>query len=333
MFRLLYPGYYNVTNYLQESIREVFKLDLFYFTSDINKLGRQDNISIVVASDNHYAILLAALIKSIEENHKTGEKIDFYILDDGILPKNKEKLQSTINPAITTLYWYKTSTIVPKDITIPIDHTAIPFTTYYRLFAAHVVPVEVKRVIYLDADMVSIEDISKLWYTDIEGKLFAAVQDWQLTVSCSWGGIPNYKQLGIHPDTKYFNAGLMVMDTDKWREQDVTKRIIKFMHENINFINFADQYGLNAVLYDQWFVLDPSWNWFAQFENKNPFIIHFLDIKPIFKTYRSKPEFREEFYKYLRMTPWKDYKPVSHYKRLFKKIVTKLKKESLRLLA
>lgn len=290
----------------------------------------QEHISIVVACDNHYAILLAALIKSIEENHKTDEKIDFYILDDGISARNHEKLQSLIKPEMTTLYWLKASSIIPDDIAIPIDNTAFPFTTYYRLFAPHSISDEVRKVIYLDVDMIVLEDISKLWHTDIENKLFAAVQDWQLTVSCSWGGIPNYKELGIPADTKYFNAGLMIMDTKMWRDEKVTERVIKFMHENINFINFADQYGLNAVLYDQWFALDPKWNWFAQFENESPHIIHFLDIKPTFKSYRSQLNFKEYFYKYLRLTPWKDHKPVSHYNRLFKKLCTKIKKKFLR---
>jgi lipopolysaccharide biosynthesis glycosyltransferase len=43
-----------------------------------------NNINIIVASDNHYAILIAALLKSIDLNHKTAEHIDFYIIDDGI---------------------------------------------------------------------------------------------------------------------------------------------------------------------------------------------------------------------------------------------------------
>jgi len=296
-------------------------------------LNKQDHISLVVASDNHYAILLAALIKSIEVNHKTHEKVDFYVLDDGISARNRRRLESTINPEVTSLFWLKTNSIIPPDITIPIDHTAFPFTTYYRLFAPHAISEDVKKVIYLDVDMIVLEDISKLWYTDIDDKLFAAVQDWQLTVSCSWGGIPNYKELAIPAETKYFNAGLMVMDTKKWRDEEVTSRVIKFMHNNINHINFADQYGLNAVLYNQWYQLDPKWNWFAIFENKEPYLIHYTDIKPTFKSYKSVPEFKDEFYKYLRLTPWKDHKPVGHYNRLFKKLCTKIKKKSLRIFA
>jgi len=291
--------------------------------------GNQNNISIVVASDNQYAILLGALLKSIEVNHKTEEKIDVYILDDNISSKNKEKMAATINPAVTTLNWLKIAAVTPPDITIPIDNTAFPLTCYYRIFAPYAIPANAEKVIYLDVDTIVLEDISKLWYTDIGDYLFAAVQDWQLTVSCSWGGIPNYKELGIPADTKYFNSGLLVMNAKKWRDENVTAKVMEFMHQNIKFINYADQYGLNGALYNQWYQLDPNWNWFAQFENEAPYIIHFLDVKPIFTSYRSKPEFKDQFYKYLRLTPWKDHKPVKHYNRIIKKIITKLKKKSL----
>lgn len=294
-------------------------------------MGNQNNISLVVASDNQYAILLGALLKSIEVNHKTEERIDVYILDDNISDKNKEKLKQTVSLDIFALHWLKIDSVIPPDITIPIDNTAFPLTCYYRIFAPYAVPEEVEKLIYLDVDMIVRQDISKLWHTDIGDKLFGAVQDWQLTVSCSWGGIQNYKQLGIPADTKYFNSGLLVMNTRKWRREEATKRVIDFMHDNIEYVNYADQYGLNGVLYDQWYQLDPNWNWFALFENNNPYIIHFLDVKPIFKSYKSIPAFKDEFYHYLKFTPWKDYKPVHNYNRFFKKVYTKLKKKSLQL--
>jgi lipopolysaccharide biosynthesis glycosyltransferase len=43
-----------------------------------------DPITLVVATDNFYAILLSALLKSIEINHKTEEKIHVYVINDGI---------------------------------------------------------------------------------------------------------------------------------------------------------------------------------------------------------------------------------------------------------
>ena len=286
----------------------------------------EGSISIVAASDNHYAILLAALIKSVEVNHKTPEKIDFYIIDDGISQKNKEKIQASVNPAVITLHWNPSKNVIPENVKIPVDHTAFPLTTYLRLFGPYVVPAHVKKILYLDVDMIVQKDISELYKTDIGDYLFAAVQDVCKVVSCDWGGVPNWKELGMNAESKYFNAGLLLVNTEKWRSLNITTKVLQAMYDNMKHVNFADQYGLNVALVDQWMELDPKWNWFANDPCDDPYLIHFLDIKPTFTSYRSQPGFKTEFYKYLEQTQWKGHKPVSGYNRLFRKAVNKVKK-------
>lgn len=292
----------------------------------------QDPITIVAASDNHYAILLAALIKSVEVNHQTSEKIDFHIIDDGISAKNRQKIQASTDPSLISLHWHPSKSVVPEDVKLPVDHTAFPLTTYLRLFGPYVVPPEVKRIIYLDVDMIVKADISGLYHTDIGNNIFGAVQDVGKIVSCSWGGVPNWKELGMQPDWKYFNAGLLLINTEEWRKKDITRKVLQAMYDNMAHVNYADQYGMNVVLVEKWVELDPRWNWFANDYCEDPFLIHFLDIKPIFKSYKSQEVFKQEFYKYLELTAWKGHKPVSGYKRLFRKAVNKLKKRASKLL-
>ncbi len=292
-------------------------------------MSYHDNITLIVATDNFYAILLGALIKSIEENHKTGEKIDLYIIDDGISKTNREKLSQCATPSVTTLHWFKSHEVLPAGIRIPVDKSAFPITTYLRLFAPYIIPADVRRFIYLDVDMIVLEDVSKLWHTDLQGKLFGAVQDLSKTVGSGWGGIPNYEQFGFNADDLYFNAGLLVADPVRWREEDVSNRVIKALSDNLRYVDMADQYGLNVVLNNQWLPLDERWNAFSALDIKDPYLIHFLDIKPIFKTYRANPAYGEEFYKYLRLTPWKDFKPIGDYHRLARKAYNKLKKKIL----
>jgi lipopolysaccharide biosynthesis glycosyltransferase len=292
----------------------------------------ENKITVVAASDNHYAILLAALLKSIEQNHKTGELIDFYVIDDGVSQKNKDKIGRSLDPGIIRVTWCKSQNVVPTGVSLPVDHTAFPLTTYLRLFAPYIVPEDAQKVIYLDVDMIVCADISNLWHTDIGEYLFAAVQDLGKIVGCSWGGIPNYKELGMEADWKYFNAGLLVINPVRWRQLEITKKVLQAMYDNMKHVNYADQYGLNVALVNQWFQLDDKWNWFATEEQEDPYIIHFLDIKPTFKSYRSQPRFKDEFYKYLNQTEWRGFKPVSGYNRLVRKAYNKIKKRTMRLL-
>jgi lipopolysaccharide biosynthesis glycosyltransferase len=293
-------------------------------------MKKNNTISIVVASDNHYAILIAALLKSIELNHTTSEHIDFHIIDDGIASKTKDKLNSIADPNRITLKWFKSKEIVPSNIVIPVDNSAFPLTVYMRVFSPYVVDKDVERLIYLDVDTIVLDDISKLWNVDLEGFTVGAIQDVGKTVDCAWGGIRNYKDLGLTADTKYFNSGVLVVNPKKWREEDISNQVITALSTYKEYVQLADQYGLNVVLANKWKVLDPKWNWFAFQEDEQPFLVHFLDIKPIFTSYNSKPIYKDEFYRYLSMTPWKNFKPINGNQRYIRKVINKIKKAFLK---
>ena len=83
-------------------------------------------LTVVVATDNHYIILLAALVKSIEANLSADKKIDIYIIEDNVSQANKIKLQQSINSNITTLVWKEMSSVIPSGIKLPLDRSSYP---------------------------------------------------------------------------------------------------------------------------------------------------------------------------------------------------------------
>ncbi|RYE14188.1 MAG: glycosyltransferase family 8 protein [Rickettsiales bacterium] len=283
-------------------------------------------ITIVVASDNQYAVLTAALLKSIEINHKTPEHINFIIIDDGISNSNKKKLEQSINNSIITLKWIKADNLIPANIKIPADQSTLPYTTYLRLFTPYAVDQECKKLIYMDVDMLMFDDVSNLYNIDLGNKIIGAVQDYQFVVS-SPTAIKNYQALGMLPDAMYFNGGMLLIDTQKWREADISKKVIDCMNENLEHVLYADQYGLNVVLHKNWKQIDLLWNCSDYFEEpSNPSLVHFLNIKPIFKSCPSLQRNKDEFFRVLSLTAFKNFKPKSDYHRLFKKGFTKAKK-------
>ncbi len=293
-------------------------------------MKENNNISIVVASDNHYAILIAALLKSIDVNHKTSEHIDFHIIDDGIAPKFKSLLETIVDPFRISIKWFKSDQIIPPDIIVPVDGSAFPRTVYMRIFSPYVIDQNADKLIYLDVDTIVQHDISDLWDQPLGEYVLGAIQDIGKTVDCKWAGIPNYKELGLEPKTKYFNSGVLMINTKKWRAEDISKQVISTLIQFKEHLSLPDQYGLNVVLAKKWLELDPKWNWYAINKTENPFLIHFLSIKPIFKSYNSQEVYKEEFFKYLSMTPWKSYKQISGNQRNIKKITNKIKKVILK---
>lgn len=287
-------------------------------------------ITIVSVCDDHYTILMAALLKSIEKNYKGDAALDFYVVSDGIKPATKQKLLSSFDNEQLRFHFIEMEDVIPKEVKLPLDHSSYPLNIYLRLFIPYFIPQQVKKVIYLDVDMIVMENITRLWEIDLGENIIAAVQDERiLTVDNEWGGIKNYDALGLQPDTKYFNTGLLVFNTELWRKEKIDEKVLNCIAENKKFANYPDQYGLNVILANRWKELDAKWNYFAVNDLKYPYIIHYVSRKPIYKTYSSNEDYKVVFYTYLNLTQWKNFKPIDESKRYWKKmqnVIDKIKK-------
>jgi len=290
-------------------------------------MATNNSIGIIVACDNHYVVLLAALLKSIEFHHKTNENIEVFIVEDGISKRNRKKLIASLNPEKMQLIWISMDEAIPDNMSIPFDRSSYPKNIHTRIFIPHFIPERYDKIIYLDVDMILMRDISDLWNIDLGDQMMAAVMDPRLKVfSNSWGGILNYKELGFAPDTKYFNTGILVINNKKWREEDSAVTVVKCISDNEKFANYPDQYGINIVMANRWVELDSRWNSFADTICEDPFLIHFIGRKPMYKTYDNREEFKKIFFEHLNQTKWHNFKPIGESKRYIKKITNIIKK-------
>ncbi len=290
-------------------------------------MNNKEIITIVVISDAHYFILLAALIKSIEANLDKNCIIDLWVIEDGINSDDKIKLKKSINSTITNLHWKEKRDIIPKGIVLPRDKTSFPTNIYYRFFITNFISPTVKKVIYLDVDMIVNVDILKLWQIDISDYVVGAVVDNNVkTFDNEWGGIKNYKDFNLPAKAKYFNSGLLLINIEKWKENDITKEAVKCIRENIKYADYPDQYALNILLYNKWLEIDPLWNIFASNDVENPYIIHFTGRKPIYKSYTNIMKYKKIFYNYINLTEWRGTPEINEISRYFKKIKNVLNK-------
>src|SRR5690606_37884052 len=254
-----------------------------------------DRISILVASDNHYSVLIGALIKSIDTHHKTGEAIDFYIIDDHISGSNKDKIVKTADPARINIRWIEISRLAPYISQLPLDKSSFPTKIYYRIFAPHLIDAAAKKLIYLDVDTIVRTDISNLWNVNLASHAVAAVQDIGKTVTRRWGGIPNYTELGLSPDTKYSNSGVLLIHVDKWRKQHISPAIVDVPVKYRGHAVLPEQYGLLVVFAHSGVGLAPAWNWSAAVDHDHPHLVDRLRMMPSFEACYSNERWKKEF--------------------------------------
>jgi len=282
--------------------------------------------------DNDYIILMGALLKSIEVHHKTPEHIDVYLAGNNISETSKKMMLESVDPKMFTIYFKTMEEVIPPGMALPYDRNLFPATVYMRLFLPYVIPKEVKKVLYLDVDMIALEDISNVWNIDLGDSVIGAVVDCRVTtLDNDWGGVLNYKELGLDGKHPYVNSGLQLMNTEKYREAKMAERIIAAINDNAKFAEYAEQYALNTILPSiKWTEIPKKWNYFSteEFDGEKG-IIHYISRKPIHTTYKGKEIFKDIFFRYLNQTKWAYTKEVSETKRLIKKmgiVISKIKR-------
>lgn len=286
------------------------------------KIDETNEITLVTVCDNNFIMLLAVLLKSIEENHFSSEHIVVYIVENGITKENRSKLENSLTGRSLSLTWLKLNDVLPKH-KVPFDSTTYPLNIYVRLFIPHFLPLNLKRAIYLDVDMVVVTDISKLWNVDFGNKTIAVAPEPNGYIG---ENIKNFKELGLPAKNQYFNSGLIVFDLERWREKNATGVVLDSIKNNRDFITYPDQYGLNVSLADDWYALDRRWNTFSNFQESDPLIIHYIGYKPIYTDYVGEKRYLEIFNAYLAKTLWREFKVQSKYKRYIVKLFTRIKK-------
>ena len=293
-----------------------------------------NHIYILCVCDNHYVPLLAALIRSITRNHLTEEPIEIIAVNDHITKMNRDKISRCVDGDKIKLTWIDIAHCIPKSTKLPTDKSSLPLNIYVRLLIQEFIPQDITRLIYMDVDMLVLEDISKLWNIDLHTNIIGAVQDPFVQSVGRWGGVANYADFGLTVDSPYFNAGLLLIDMKKWRENSISDKVLDCLQTNQQHALYQDQYGLNAILGNQWYMLDAKWNRFAYSEDNQPFLIHFTGRKPIYLTYNYRQDYKDLFFEYLEQTPWKGYKQIGETTRYLKKARNILQKlqNKLRLL-
>jgi lipopolysaccharide biosynthesis glycosyltransferase len=248
-----------------------------------------ETIQIVTATNNEYAPHLAVMLFSLLENKKSPNPLLIYVMETDLSQANKQKLK-----AITARKRVKLKFIEMEKRDAPyLVFGHVSKESYYRIHIPDILP-NLKKVLYLDCDMIVHDDITRLWETEVDGHFLAAVED--------PAGPYRYEDLAV-PEHHYFNAGVLLLNLEKWREDGISDQVMNFLSDHPDKIWWWDQDALNAILHAKWLRLDMKWNYqpFSWIPLEYPSIIHYTSqIKP----WNGNPPLREYYDWYARRVKW-----------------------------
>ncbi len=252
-------------------------------------------INVCLACDDNYSKYAGVVIASILANANTEDNLTFYILDGGIAQENKQKIQELKSIKDCEINFIEIDESLFEEYKKVKTHKYITLATYYRLKLPSML-LTVPRVIYLDCDMVVKSSLKELYNKNLSDKPLAGVHDIKLK--------------NILENPTYVNAGMLVMDLDNMRKQNLEEKFLQWTKEHINTIKTGDQEIINEVCRGNILVIEDEWNvQSSNFTNRSsytntPKIVHFTAVNKPWH-WASFSYHRDLYFKYLQLTPWK----------------------------
>lgn len=280
-------------------------LDANDFIDEIKPLINNCNpeyptLHIALGFDNNYAMPAGVAILSVIKN-TPNYNLNFHLFIDNVSDENILKFKELIfdNVSITLYYLNNNFIINPKTLVlhIPTVSTCIRFIMPKLLVSV------TDQLIYLDSDIICLQSLNKITEYNIDNYIAGVIsdtKDMQQTIS---------KMYNID-STKYFNAGVLLINTKKWCEENISEKALTMINDG-NIYKFADQDVLNILLENKTLLLPIKFNTKIkisidahQEKEIRPYtvILHYISQnKPWYKVYLS-----EIFNDYLALSPWKD---------------------------
>ncbi|MFZ2038564.1 MAG: glycosyltransferase [Minisyncoccia bacterium] len=300
-------GNYDVPD---DSKQKMFNYRELVYKCDILDSGEKGVLNICFSCDNNYVAPLSALIASILKNSSNNDVYNFYILDGGINEENKEKINKIKSIRDFNICFVPVNSKEFNNCPITDYAPYITIATYYRFKIPSFFP-KIDKILYMDCDMIVNRNIKELYDTNIDDYYVAAVPE-----VCNQF---HKKRLGLDGNSYYFNAGLLLINNKKWRDDNIEQKLFQYAMKPEQEMIHQDQDILNIVLKNKKTYLPIAWNLqhdaidmeesyiYHNLERlaaiKQPHIIHYTNkFKPWHKECTNK--FKNMYFEYVKLTPF-----------------------------
>ncbi|NQN78027.1 glycosyltransferase [Streptococcus suis] len=182
----------------------------------------------------HYVFFTISMIKKYTTN------LDIFVLHTDLSDKSKDRLK-TLETESVNIHFVK----IDRDLfsNLPLTLDGITIETYYRYLLPEIL-VDCDKVIYLDSDLLIRCDVKELWDIDLSQHYLAGVNEIDII-----NRFPDHKlKLGFDLDELFINAGVLVCNLQKMRQDKITHHLFTETERLKDIILFQDQDVINIAL-------------------------------------------------------------------------------------
>lgn len=196
-------------------------------------------IPIILSADNNYSGQMYVTIFSIlESSHNSN--YDFYLtVPENFSETNRLKIKKLEKKGKSKINFVEIRDDF-KDTKNTIKRISTP--TYYRLLAERFIPQEYSKCIYIDVDTIVCKDLKCLYEIDLGDNIIGGVREAPIAKTKEIRA----KELNLPDCENYINAGVLLINLKKIREEHLTQ---KFITTSKLELRNQDQDVINLVCY------------------------------------------------------------------------------------
>lgn len=197
-------------------------------------------MNILVTLNSAYIPPLKVMLKSLFDN--CSEKIEVYLIHSDIKESDIERLWAFVEACGHALYPLGVDRNIFAEAPVNFYY---PPEMYYRLIAHTVLPEHVDKILYLDPDILVLNPIEQLYYTELDGYYFAAAAH-------SKPVIDYINKLRLRTESnKYYNSGVLLINVELLRKEVDVRQIFDYIQEHANELILPDQDVLNGLFWNK----------------------------------------------------------------------------------
>lgn len=232
-----------------------------------------EKVYIAYACDDNYIEQTGISLISLFENNKHIKKLEVFIIDDGIEKKNIIKIINLANS------YNRKLNIIPFDnlcSDLCISHSGRHIRTIYAKIFFGRLDNKIKKILYLDSDVVINDKIDEFWNADLTNYLVAGVE----TISSD----ELKSRIGLKSKHPQINDGVLLMNLEAWRKNNIEAQCIEYIDKWKGMPPVLSEGTISYICRDRILLVNPKFNLSSAF-----FYMKTKDIeKSIKKNYYSQ---------------------------------------------
>ena len=197
-------------------------------------------MNILISVNESYFDKAETMLFSLRRN--THEAIEVFMVNHSLNAEYIDSFDEFLKRNKMKLHIVDVNSSVFDNMTLGDSHFSIEM--YYRIIAQFILPKDLERILWLDADIIINKDLKDFYFQDFDNNALIACPDAKHN-SEMVSAIK--KKIGLSKEHIYFNSGVLLLNLSYLRDNTNMENIISISNELNDRLTYPDQDILNYL--------------------------------------------------------------------------------------